>query len=167
MPSQRKIMIRYNRIMIENRKRPLPWRPLSCQPDAPRTVERLRSARIVPPVHAAGRRRGVGDEPFDQIDNFRPLQRRKLDECLQQPQAFDRFARRISELLAQFGKISAIFHLAPLTGKFRWVRQVESMPRNNSAGKANCQARKWFRHAILHSPRQMAEIGARRCLCAA
>jgi len=74
------------------------------------------SARAEPPVHAAGNRRGIGSEPFDQVYDFRPLRGRKPDERFQQPQTLDRFAGRISELFAQLRNRYAIFHVAPSSG---------------------------------------------------
>lgn len=58
----------------------------------------------------------VTREAFDQFDDFRPLPRCKFEEGLQQPQAFDSFARWSSELLVQLCNKCGIFHLAPLIG---------------------------------------------------
>jgi hypothetical protein len=80
------------------------------------------SARLEPPVDAAaGRGRGIGGELFDHVDNFGSLPGREPDESLEQPQTLDRFAGRISKLLAQLGNGYAIFHLTPLSGKFERV----------------------------------------------
>jgi len=63
-----------------------------------------------------GGRQLLGREAFDQFDDFGPMPWRKSDEGLQEPQAFDRFARWNSELLMQLCNECGIFYLAPLTG---------------------------------------------------
>ena len=100
----------------------------------PQENDPARSAGIGPPVDPTGRRPGIGGETFDQFDNFRSLPGRKFDEGSEQSQTFDRLARWRSKLLSQIGNKRAIHSLALA---FWPVDQVESMPRNNSAGKEN------------------------------
>jgi hypothetical protein len=64
-------------------------------------------------IAAAGTRHEVRREAFDQFDDFKALVRRKLEERLQEPQAFDCFARWSSESLLQFCNKCGILHLAP------------------------------------------------------
>jgi hypothetical protein len=59
-----------------------------------------------------GRRCGVGRETFDQRDDFKSLPGCKFQEGSDQPQAFNSFARRCSELLVQLCNKCRSFHLA-------------------------------------------------------
>src|SRR6516165_7677685 len=96
----------------------------------------MRSSLVEMPVDAAGDRRRIGGEPFDEIDHLGALRGRKPDEGFQKPQALDRFAGWIAELLAQFRGKCAIGHLTLFSGSTQ-ARPVEIMPRNNPTGKAN------------------------------
>jgi hypothetical protein len=91
-----------------------------------RKGEQLCSARAEPPIHSAREGRRTGGKLLDHIDHLGSLRRRKPDECLQKPQTLDRFAGRISKLLAHFGNRYAIFHLAPFKPQYliksRFVR---------------------------------------------
>ena len=99
-----------------------------------------RSSRLRMPVGAAGRWRRIGGELLDKIDHLGASRGRKPDEGFQKPQALDRFAGWIAELLAQFRSRSAIGHLALFSGSTQACR-VEIMPRNNPTGKANSTRR--------------------------
>jgi hypothetical protein len=91
--------------------------------------------RVDAVVDSVGNGLGIVGETFNQFDNFGPLLGRKFHEGSKQSQTFDCLVRWRSKLLSQIRNKCATSHLAPLT-----VDQVESMPRNNSAGKINRSA---------------------------
>src|SRR5258706_281208 len=64
-------------------------------------------------VVARGSWCGVGRETFDQFDDFEALAGFKFEESLQEPQAFNSFARRSSESFLKLYKTCGILHLSP------------------------------------------------------
>jgi len=90
-------------------------------------VARTPSSRVEMPVGAAGHWRGIGGELFDQINHLGALRGRKPDESSQKPQALDRFAGWMSELLAQFRSECAIGHLALFSGSTLAVRSTSEL----------------------------------------
>ena len=95
--------------------------------------------RVGATVDSVGNGLGIAGETLNQFDNFGSLLGRKFHEGSKQSQTFDCFVRWRSKLRSQIRNKRATFHLAPLT-----VDQVESMPRNNSAGKIDRSAEKLF-----------------------
>ena len=87
--------------MQSRHARPLPIRPATNV----RTEENSGQRGI-----ATG---SVSRQAFDQLDDFKTPAGRKFKEGLQQPQAFDSFARWSSESLLQLCNKCGIFHLAP------------------------------------------------------
>jgi hypothetical protein len=65
----------------------------------------------------------VGRHTFDHLDDFEALPGREFKEGLQEPQAFDSFARWSSELFVQLRNKCGIFHLAPLIGNGNGISQ--------------------------------------------
>src|SRR6516165_7226551 len=100
----------------------------------------MRSSLVEMPVDAAGDRRRIGGELLDEIDHLGALRGRKPDEGFQKPQALERFAGWIAELLAQFRSKCAISHLALFSGSTQ-ARPVENYAKKQPK-----------RQGKLHSP---------------
>jgi hypothetical protein len=70
-----------------------------------------------------GGRRGFGCKTLHQLNDLEAFPWRQSEEGLQQPKAFNRFARWSSELLVQLRNERGIFHLAPLVGNGNGISQ--------------------------------------------